>query len=358
MQLNTQISFTLSEWLSLTGLVQCVLILVYTTLRVQEWKKTILVIGYFFILGCSFFAQFSLRLDIFHDYIKLGQCFLWMLNPPLSYLLILQVAKTRVPSGQEFWILLLVPFAIFLSLFIRDLGGVCPVGNALCDDLYNWLYWVSSITGIFATLLIWVHKDIFGDLWRDKISHDKYWLVITLILANVGIIAVNLVRATEGINQSDADSIILIMGILFAYLATTTMFRVYPPPIVLYDMPNIARYKKELTEEEVLIGKKIRKTIEDGKLYQDNKFNRAALARELRLPESIVSRVINMTYNKSFPMVINEYRVNDAKRMLQNSTDAVNVIAYKVGFSSIATFNRIFKELEGVSPTDYRNNIV
>lgn len=360
MQLDTQISFTLLEWLSLTGLTQCVWILVYAILRVENWKKTILVLGYFFVLGASFFAQFSFKLGDFHYQIKLIQWFLWMATPPLSYLLIIQVAQNEVPSKKEFLVLLLIPMALFAGWSLKDLGSdSCQMGAGdMCTSTFHWLYWVSSIVGIFATLFIWSHKNIFGELWEDKGSRDKYWLVMVLIIANIGIISINLLRSTDGINPTDADSVLLIMGILFAYLATTTMFRVYPPPVTLNELPSIVRHNKNLTEEEKRIAQKIEKLMEEDKLYHEISFDRAALARELKIAEGKVSRIINIHYQKSFPRLLSEHRVEDAKRMLQTSEIAVNVIASEVGFNSIASFNRIFKDVEGVSPTEYRNAIV
>jgi len=358
MEIYAKISFTLLEWLALTGLVQCVWILVYVLLRIQNWRSTLLVIAYFLVLGLSFLAQFSLRLQGYVDYIKLIQWLMWILTPPLSYLMILQVARSKVPELKEFLILLLVPIAVLMAFSLKDFGGVCDLNDPLCGDLFNWLYWISSILGIVSILPIWFHKDIFGQLWKDKAGKEKYWLVMVLLIANVGIVAVNLLRCTDSIDPSNADSILLIMGILFAYLATTTMFRVYPPPVVLHEVPSIIRYKKVLTVEERIIAARIKELMEVDKLYHDVNFDRAALAREMQLSENVISRVINVAYDKSFPRLLNEHRVEDAKRMLQNSDIAVNVIATEVGFNSIATFNRIFKEIEGVPPSQYRKTIV
>lgn len=358
MELYTKISFTLLEWLALTGLVQCVWILVYVFLRIQNWRSTMLVVAYFLVLGISFLAQFSLRIEEYFDHIKLVQWLAWIVTPPLSYLLILQVARSSVPVLKEFLVLISVPMAVVAAFSLKDFGGVCDVKDPYCGDLFNWLYWISSIVGIVSILPIWAHKDIFSRLWKDRAGKEKYWLVMVLLIANVGIIAVNLLRCTDSIDPANADSILLVMGILFAYLATTTMFRVYPPPVVLHEVPSIIRHKKNLSVEEQIIAARIKELMEVDKLYHDAGFDRAALAREMQLSENVISRVINIAYDKSFPRLLNEYRVEDAKRMLQNSEIAVGVIASEVGFNSIATFNRIFKEVEGVPPSQYRKTIV
>jgi AraC-like DNA-binding protein len=49
--------------------------------------------------------------------------------------------------------------------------------------------------------------------------------------------------------------------------------------------------------------------------------------------------------------------VEEAKQRLSDEETAVTVIAFEVGFSSIASFNRVFKGLTGMSPSAYRSRM-
>jgi AraC-like DNA-binding protein len=92
------------------------------------------------------------------------------------------------------------------------------------------------------------------------------------------------------------------------------------------------------------------------KVYQEPTYSRADLARECSAPESTVSRVINVHFGKSFPQLMNERRIADAKRLLQQTDAPVAKIASEVGFNSLPSFNRVFKDMTGDSPSSFRKS--
>lgn len=53
---------------------------------------------------------------------------------------------------------------------------------------------------------------------------------------------------------------------------------------------------------------------------------------------------------------IKEYRVNKACQLLIEDNSPMGDIGFSVGFQSITTFNRVFKDLTGLTPTEYRNS--
>jgi AraC-like DNA-binding protein len=352
LQTEAVTSFTLVEWLAVTGLAQCVFILVYIVFRVRSWRQTSLTIGYFAVLAVSFSLQFSLRLEDYEQSIRLLQWLCWALGPPLCYLMVLQVAKGASPQPRQFWMLALVPLSLLAGFFLRDVIKVCDVPGRTCPALFQWLYWLNSISGAVAMLALWGHKDLFGVLWREKGGREKYWVVLALVLANITVIAVNSLRSTGTLARNDADSVLTALGLAFVYLAATTMLRVYSPPVVLNAAPRLTR--EDLTPEEQELAGRVKKLMELDKLYHEASFSRADLARELNISESTLSRVINAAFGKSFPRLLSEYRVEDAKRMLKNPAIPIQVVAFEVGFNSLASFNRVFREVTGVTPSQYR----
>jgi len=61
-----------------------------------------------------------------------------------------------------------------------------------------------------------------------------------------------------------------------------------------------------------------------------------------------------MHFNKSFSELANEYRLREAQELLTTTDLSITDIAYSVGFSSITSFNRVFKEITEQSPTEFR----
>jgi two-component system response regulator YesN len=58
--------------------------------------------------------------------------------------------------------------------------------------------------------------------------------------------------------------------------------------------------------------------------------------------------------NKNFSAFVNEFRVSHAKRLLTGSNLKIYEIAEQVGFTDTKYFNRVFKDIEGVSPKEFR----
>lgn len=53
---------------------------------------------------------------------------------------------------------------------------------------------------------------------------------------------------------------------------------------------------------------------------------------------------------------VNTVRIEKAKKLLKKSFFNITEICYKVGFSDISNFNRTFKKVVGISPSEYREN--
>lgn len=58
----------------------------------------------------------------------------------------------------------------------------------------------------------------------------------------------------------------------------------------------------------------------------------------------------------TFGQYLSRFRVSKAEWYLTNTQDSITQIAFKAGFNSIKTFNRIFKELKGCPPSNYRKS--
>ena len=51
-----------------------------------------------------------------------------------------------------------------------------------------------------------------------------------------------------------------------------------------------------------------------------------------------------------------EYRVRKASEYLRSSSDSISEIGYNCGFSSTSYFTKLFRELRGMTPSEYRKN--
>lgn len=112
---------------------------------------------------------------------------------------------------------------------------------------------------------------------------------------------------------------------------------------------------KEL--EDVLNWKsKIETLLTEEKLYENPELTLAELAKKLQTNASVISKAINQGFEMNFNDLINHYRVEAVKKMLEQDAHKKSTllgIAYDCGFNSKATFNRAFKKNTGLSPKDF-----
>lgn len=95
------------------------------------------------------------------------------------------------------------------------------------------------------------------------------------------------------------------------------------------------------------------------KLYLDPELNIGDLANKLGIHAHQLSKLINAQLNKNFFEFINEYRVDEFKKLAtdpKNKHISILGLAMDAGFNSKATFNRIFKNDTGLTPSDFRSN--
>jgi AraC-like DNA-binding protein len=95
--------------------------------------------------------------------------------------------------------------------------------------------------------------------------------------------------------------------------------------------------------------------LRDEKVYLDENITITTLANDLNIEPYQLSRFINYHLNTRFNTLINTWRIKEAQQLLAEEPEqTVLDIAFAVGFNSKASFNRVFKDMTGMTPTAYR----
>ncbi|MGY8633042.1 helix-turn-helix domain-containing protein [Bradyrhizobium sp. 14AA] len=96
----------------------------------------------------------------------------------------------------------------------------------------------------------------------------------------------------------------------------------------------------------------------DERVYRQENITIGALANRLKIPEYRLRRLINQRLGyRNFNVFLNNHRIEEAKAALADPAQAevpVITIAMDAGFQSLGPFNRAFKAVTGVTPTEYR----
>ncbi|ACV26667.1 helix-turn-helix domain-containing protein [Kangiella koreensis] len=99
----------------------------------------------------------------------------------------------------------------------------------------------------------------------------------------------------------------------------------------------------------------VKKEVEEHRLYRNNKLTLASLAEQVGISLHHLSETLNQHGGKNFNQFINEYRVAEVCKQLDENSDRKLIdMAMDAGFSSKSSFNAIFKKVTGKPPTLYR----
>ncbi len=239
-----------------------------------------------------------------------------------------------------------------MALVAFAVAGGCEV-PAACHEFGSFVRVFGVIPGALVLLLLWLQWHVFARLWGQQDTHDRYWVVLALIVFNVLNLWVDLAHAARVILEGEVAFVRAAFGLTLVYLVTTLVFRIEPKPVAL--LPGFAPRKTvTLTPEERTLAKRIAEMMALEKLFQEPTLSRADLARVVGASPLLVARVINGAFGKSFHRFVNEYRVQEARRLLRESDLTIAEIAFDAGYDGVNTFNRVFERITGMSPAEYR----
>ncbi|MDR7088470.1 MULTISPECIES: helix-turn-helix domain-containing protein [Cellvibrio] len=129
---------------------------------------------------------------------------------------------------------------------------------------------------------------------------------------------------------------------------------------LLTTKPEVAKDKtdEKLTDSAI---QKVQLGMEVQKLFLKQNLNIDEFSKRINLPVKEVSAVINKHYGTNFFEFMNSYRVEEAKRLLgdaQHADMTVMDVLLHAGFNSKSAFHRFFNRLVGMSPTEYRKQLL
>ncbi len=99
--------------------------------------------------------------------------------------------------------------------------------------------------------------------------------------------------------------------------------------------------------------------LEQEKPYLEEQLSLAQLSQKLGISDKKLSALLNHYIGESFYDLINRYRVEHAKGLILDPNYehlTLLAIGMEAGFSSKSSFNRIFKKVAGLSPSQFKKN--
>jgi AraC-like DNA-binding protein len=123
------------------------------------------------------------------------------------------------------------------------------------------------------------------------------------------------------------------------------------------NQPNHAQTRVALlsSEKMQLIASKLEHAMKEDKLFLQDNLSLNKLSESISETENHISETLSQFLNTKFFQFVNNFRIEEAKKALQDRGKLITSIAFDVGFNSKSTFNTAFKKVVGYSPSAYRN---
>lgn len=116
----------------------------------------------------------------------------------------------------------------------------------------------------------------------------------------------------------------------------------------------------EMDRENKNLVSRLNEEMQENHMYLDPNLNLGQLAEKLDISANHLSMLLNDYVEKNFYDFINYYRVEEVKRRLADSSydnQTILSIGGDCGFNSKSAFNRIFKNITGKTPSQYKNEV-
>ncbi|WP_281613610.1 AraC family transcriptional regulator [Flammeovirga sp. SubArs3] len=134
------------------------------------------------------------------------------------------------------------------------------------------------------------------------------------------------------------------------------------PEVIIKEEHTIEGSKKyersSLSKDQAeAIVKRITQFVERNRLYLNHELSLSDLAEQSKTPKHHLSEALNIHLEKNFYQFINEYRIQEAIRLIEEDPSRKLLhLAFECGFNTKATFNTYFKKTTGNTPSQFKSN--
>ena len=216
------------------------------------------------------------------------------------------------------------------------------------------MYWnVRNPVAISWYLIIMLGAIVF--------QRSTIWLWIPMLLCvviSVFFVSHLLPQIVLSQDLIDNASIITVVStvVLGAYFAVIFVKMVNIEAAIHADTLRETVENTENTERDKALYRTIIQYLEDNKPFKNPDFDSQALAKALNTNITYISKAISVGDSGDFHVLINNFRINYAKSMLDSEAMKKYTIDYvcaESGYKYRSTFNSAFKKLTGMTPSEY-----
>lgn len=269
---------------------------------------------------------------------------------PLIFFFICSLSNSTFKIRSYLWLHFL-PFILFFGVILSKivlelLDTSIPYDYLSVAQAYNfWYMMIQMVQFIAYGIWIYVQLKKSSNQWIGLIG----WLFILYFVSRI----VYWVFALSNLITPYIDYAI---SVVICGSLLSIAFLNHLKPISIRE--RRAYEKSSLSDDhKSFIASKIVDHITNKKRYMDNDYSISKLSDEVSMSRHHISEALNQNLGKSFNLILNELRIEEAIRILKDPTrknDKIIDVAYETGFNNKVSFNKYFKNKTGVSPLTFR----
>lgn len=346
-----------------------------------------LLLLFFSLIGFVLIEHYLFQIKIIFEYphlIGLTYTFPIISGPVLFFYTKSLVNETNAISFREY-LLHSIPFLFITTFLIFDFYSLSPHEKLIYyeketqGDTSGFIYIAELLINfsipfysIVSLLLLKKHLKQIRLSFSNTENIDLHWLKVVLIcMVFVSFVSVLMGLLSDYFNfisYEDGDNLMYItLTVIIYYLG---YYGIKQKPVLSNDSPmaqieTIPTLKpkyatsslKEVEKEELL--HQLTKYMVNEKPYLNENLTLKELANMLETTPNNLSQIINEKFKKNFYEFVNEYRINEVKCLLADpkySYYSMLGIAFECGFNSKSTFNSVFKQFTGKTPTEFKKS--
>ncbi len=232
----------------------------------------------------------------------------------------------------------LVYWALGLSAILRFRGWLFSSTSNTDYPTYAWLRNIALLMGLLIALLaLGVTLDYFFSMGNMFVHWQVFFVYMAGLIYYLGFRGHQLPDQLFPVTNVEVEN--------------------PTPSRQAIESTEPAQTKFDLSAEKLAAMKEaILQALESKQAYLDADLNIQKLASIVQVSPALLSAVVNQAFGKNFRNLVNDYRLAHVKKKLKDPASAhlsISGVAYESGFNSEASFYRIFKSAEGMSPKEY-----
>lgn len=181
-------------------------------------------------------------------------------------------------------------------------------------------------------------------------------LTFVFLLIVVVVIVVKLVYYKDIGDYLIGTYISISIYITTIYIFRNSTFFQESVSLIIYENKKYKKSSLDEVQKENIV-EKINKFLVHDKYFKNNLASLPGLSKLSNIPVHHISQVINEKLDVTFFELLARKRIEEAMEILKNEKMAnltIEEIAEEVGYNSKSAFNKTFKKITGLTPTQYR----